>query len=76
MAFKVTITNVVNDGTNLFVSANIYDGGEKTMGPITPVFPASASAADVTAYFQTVANNAPTLSRDLASLINAVVTGV
>lgn len=76
MAFKVTVTNVVNDGTNIYVSANIYDGGEKTMGPITPVFPANATAAQVQAYLQNVANSGPTISRDLASLENLVVTGV
>ncbi len=75
MAFKVTVTNVVNDGTNLFISAMIYDGGEKTMGPITPVFPVGTTAAQVASYLQTVANNAPTLTRDIASLIGSVVTG-
>ncbi len=75
MAFKVTVTNVVADGTNIYVSANIYDGGEKTMGPITPVFPSDATAATIRAYFQAVANNAPTLSRDIASLIGTTVTG-
>ncbi len=76
MAFKVTITNVVDDGTNMYVSAMIYDGGEKTMGPITPEFPSGTLASVVTAYFQDVANSAPTLSRDAAKLINSVITGV
>ncbi len=75
MAFKVTVTNVVLDGTNIYVSANIYDGGEKTMGPITPVFPEGTTAATIRAYFQTVADNAPTLSRDIASLIGATISG-
>lgn len=75
MAFKVTVTNIISDGTNIYVSANIYDGGEKTMGPITPVFPSGTSAATIQAYLQVVANNRPTLAADVAALENSVITG-
>ena len=72
--YRVTIKNISTDGTNLFVEISIFDG-LRTLPSIFPVFPVGTSAADITAYAQVVANNGPTLTRDLQDLVNSSVAG-
>lgn len=71
--YKVRIDSIATDGTNLFVTLNINDGAH-ALPPITPVFPVGTTAATITSYIQTIANNGPTLTSDIAALVGSSVT--
>jgi len=73
-AYKVTIKSISTDGTNLFVEVSIFDG-EHTLPSIFPVFPVGTTAATIRAYVQVIANNQPTLTRDLQDLVNLSIAG-
>lgn len=72
--YKVSITNIATDGTNIFVDLSVTDG-EHTMPPLRPVFPVGTPAADITAYAQAIADNRPVLAGAIADLVNTTVTG-
>lgn len=73
-AYKVTIKSIVSDGTNLFVEISIFDGSH-TCPSIFPVFPVGTAASTINSYVQTIANNQPTLTQDIANLVNTTVAG-
>ena len=73
MAYKVKIDEIAADGTNLYVSASVSNG-TTTFPRITPVFPADTPASEIDSYFQTVADNAPTLPLEIANLVSKTYT--
>lgn len=73
MAYTVKINSIAADGTSLYVTGSISDGN-KTFPAITPVFPADTPATEIDNYFQTVANNAPTLPEGIAALVGKLYT--
>lgn len=72
--YKVGIGNIATDGTNLYLTIAITDGSN-TMPSIGIAFPVGTSAATITAFLQTIANNRPTLTADIAALVGTSVTG-
>lgn len=71
--YRVTIDSIASDGTNYYVEMRISDGTH-TFPLIRPVFPVGTSAATITAYMQTIANNGPTLAADIGALVGSSVT--
>lgn len=71
--YKVVISNITTDGTNLYVQVEINDGVHQ-MPSIIPVFPVGTAASVITAYIQQIANNAPTLDSGIAALVGSSVT--
>lgn len=71
--YRVRIDSITTDGTNLFVQVGINDGAHQ-LPPITPIFPVGTSAATITTYIQTIANNGPTLSSDIAAIVGSSVS--
>ena len=74
MAYKLTINSIVSDGTNYYFSTTV-DDGVHALPPITATFPVGATQAEVDSYMQTVANNAPSLAREIAELVGKTYTG-
>lgn len=72
--YKVTITSVSTDGTNIFTEMSIFDGVH-TFPVVRPVFVVGTTAAAITAYAQQIADNQPTLAGDMGDLVNTTVTG-
>lgn len=72
--YSVSIRSISTDGTNLYVSIGIFDGLH-TLPPIMPVFPVGTSAATIQSYMQNIANNQPTLTQDIANLVNTSIQG-
>jgi len=72
--YKVKVVSAVTDGTNIFTTVQI-DSPTQTYEPIRPVFKVGTSAATITAYLQTIANNAPTLAADVAAIVGQSVAG-
>lgn len=73
-AYKATITNIGTDGTNLFVEVSVFDGLH-TLPPLRPVFPVGTTAAAIRAYVQTLADNQPALSQDIADIVGVTLAG-
>lgn len=73
-AYKVTVKSAVSDGTNIFLDVEIFSGTQ-TYQMIHPAFAVGTTAATITAYLQTIANNQPTLAADVAAIINVPVQG-
>ena len=73
MAYTVKINSIAADGTNLYFEASISDGA-KTFPPIYPVFTTDTTAAAIDAYFQSIANNAPTLPGSIGVLVGKTYT--
>lgn len=71
--YRVTIDGIATDGTNLFLEVRISDG-TRTFPTIRPMFPVGTSASTITSYIQTIATNGPTLTSDIAALVNSSVT--
>lgn len=72
--YSVRLQNIVTDGTNIFVTASVFDGLH-TLPPMTSSFPAATTAAQINAYFQVVANNQPILSGSIAALVDTTIQG-
>lgn len=71
--YRVTIDSIASDGTNLFLEVRI-SSGSTTFPLIRPVFPVGTPASEITSYIQNIADNAPTLSADIAVLVGSSVT--
>lgn len=72
--FKVKIDSISTDGTNLFVTASIFNG-TNTLPPITPIFDDSTTAAQIDTYMQTIADNGASLPAVIVPLVGKVYTG-
>jgi hypothetical protein len=72
--YRVWIDSIASDGTNLYLEVRIQLGAT-TFPTIRPVFPVGTSAADLTTYIQTIADNGPTLTSALAELVGSSVKG-
>lgn len=73
--YSVTIRNVSTDGTNVFVDISVFDGLH-TFPPMQATFPAvGITAAIITNYAQTIANNQPTLPATIAALVDTTYQG-
>lgn len=72
---KATIRSIATDGTNLYVEVEVFTG-DVTEPLIRATFPAVTTAAAISSYVQTIANNRPSLTADIAALVNTSVTGV
>ncbi len=72
--YSVQIGGIATDGTNVYVRASIFDGAH-TSEQLYVAFPASVTAAQIQAYFQTVANNQPVLSTAIGNLCNTIIQG-
>ena len=73
--YRVWIDSIASDGTNLYLEVRISSGGT-TMPTIRPVFPVTGTtAAQLLAYIQTIADNGPTLSANIAELVGSSVKG-
>jgi len=72
--YRVKVVSISTDGTNLFFEVSIFDGVH-TLPYIYPVFPVGTSAATITTYLQTIADNRPALSADIEALVGTGVTG-
>lgn len=71
--YVVTVESIATDGTNLYLEVSVFDG-EHTQPMLRPVFPVTATAATITAYLQTIANNRPALTDAIAALSRLRVT--
>jgi hypothetical protein len=69
MAYRVTLKSFASDGTNIYCEMEITNG-EKTFPMVRPSFPEGTTAAAITEYMQTIANNQPTLDPAIAALLN------
>ena len=72
--YNVRIDSIATDGTNLFVSITVNDGAHASP-PMVPVFPATATAAQINTYMQTIADNGSSLTSDIAALCGKTYTG-
>lgn len=72
--YSVTLRAAADDGTNTYCEVEITDGS-RTFPLIRPAFPTGTTAATIKAYMQVIANNQPTLAKDIQSLINVPVLG-
>lgn len=72
--YKVTLKSALSDGTNIFTEMEVYDG-LRTQPIIRPVFKSGTTAATITTYMQTIANNAPTLAADVSAIVGSSVAG-
>lgn len=72
--YRVWIDSIATDGTNLFLEVRVSSGAT-TMPTIRPVFPVDTTVATLLAYIQTIADNGPTLSSEIAELVGASVKG-
>lgn len=68
---RVTLVGGVSDGKNLFLQVDAFDGEHTNR--FYPIFPADASAEDVTDYMKHLVEAEPKLSPEVAGLIQ---TGV
>lgn len=73
-AYRVTITSISTDGTNLFLELSVFDGLH-TFPLLRPAFPVGTSATTIRAYVQAIADNQPTLSQDIADLVSVTLVG-
>lgn len=71
--YIVTIKSISTDGTNLFLEVEVFDGLH-TLPTLRPTFPVDTSAATITAYLQTIADNRPAITDDIAALVGTKVT--
>jgi hypothetical protein len=71
---KATVRSVASDGTNIFLEVEVYNG-DITLPLLRPVFPVGTTAADITTYLQTIANNRPVAAQAINELINVTITG-
>lgn len=72
--YKVRLFSAVSDGTNIFTEVEIQGPGQ-TYPIIRPVFKVGTTAAQISAYLQVIANNAPTLAADVSAIIGQFVNG-
>lgn len=72
--YKVRVASAATDGTNIFLEVEITSPTQ-TYPILRPVFKVGTSAATIQAYLQTIANNAPALSADIAVLVGTSVQG-
>jgi hypothetical protein len=72
--YRVTINSISTDGTSLFLDVTVFDGVHD-LPPIQPTFAVGTSAATIRNYLQTIANNQPVLSGDIAALVRTVIVG-
>ena len=74
-SYRVTLRAAADDGTNTYTEMEITDGA-RTFPLIRPVFPTGTTAATIQAYMQVIANNQPTISTGIQTLINVPILGV
>jgi len=72
--YKATIQGIATDGTNLYITVSVFDGNN-TLQPMVASFPAAATAAQINAYVQNIANTQPTLTASIAALVNTTLNG-
>lgn len=72
--YRVTLRGVSDDGTNTYCEIEISDG-QRTMQLVRPVFPTGTTAAAIQSYMQTIANNQPTISAGIQTLVNTPILG-
>lgn len=72
--YNVFIRSISSDGTNIYVEAEIFDGLH-AFPAIRPTFMVGTTAATITAYLQTVANNQPVLNPAIGALVGTFVNG-
>lgn len=72
--FRARVFSAVSDGTNIFLEVEIQSPTQ-TYQMIRPTFKVGTSAATITAYLQTLANNAPTLAADVVAIVGQFVQG-
>ena len=71
---SATVRSIVSDGTNLFLEVEVYNG-DRTLPLLRPTFPVGTTASEIQTYLQTIANNRPSITQDIAELINARIAG-
>lgn len=72
--YRVRLLSAVSDGTNIFCEIEV-SSPTQTYALIRPMFRVGTTAATITAYLQTIANNAPTLAADVSAIIGSSTTG-
>lgn len=72
--YRVFVKSVSTDGTTIYVEAEIFDGLH-SFPAIRPTFMVGTTAATITAYLQTVANNQPVLDGSLGALVGTFING-
>jgi hypothetical protein len=72
--YRVFIRSISTDGTNLYVEAEVFDGLH-AFPAIRPTFMVGTTAATITNYLQTVANNQPVLDGTLGALVGTFING-
>lgn len=73
MASRVTLKSAMSDGQNIFTEVEVYVNGV-TLPIIRPVFKVGTTAATITTYLQTLANNATSLASDVVAIVGSSTT--
>ena len=74
MAYTARVSNLVEDGTNIYLTIEV-NTGTQTLPPIPAVFKAGTTYATIKTYIDTIVTNAPTLTASLAPLLGKTFTG-
>jgi hypothetical protein len=72
--YRIFIRSISTDGTNIYVEAETFDGLH-ALPAIRPSFLVGTTAAQISSYLQTVANNQPILDPSIGALVGSFING-